>query len=247
MASRAHDTKNVVQFFRDLQALKRPRQWSPDLFARTAKGALHMRASLAALPKVTIQLSDQQAGTELGAYLRTKIIGVRTQRAVSLLQLPDVPADYLKGRYRERLRTNISKANSLSVKCAPIDAVAFQQLAGGSYVAGANIKYLDLLLAEPMTPAMEHWVGFDADAQPIAFARVQIDGQTAWLKCMVAISDDPRSVVRYKLSADIFMSLAERGIKYVIAGSVIDLADGLAHFQHLLGFRPTQVELLTAD
>lgn len=247
MASHAHDTKNVVQFFRDLQTLKRPRQWTPDLFARTAKGAIQMRASLAALPKVTIHLSDQQAGRELNAYLRTKIIGVRTQRAVSLLQLPDVPADYLKGRYRERLRTNISKANSLSVRCGPIDSVDFEQLAGGAYRAGANIKYLDLLLAEPITPAMEHWVGFDADAQPIAFARIQIDGQAAWLKCMVAIAADPRSVIRYKLSADMFMSFTERGVRYVIAGSIIDLADGLAHFQHLLGFRPTQVEILTAD
>jgi hypothetical protein len=60
---------------------------------------------------------------------------------------------------------------------------------------------------------------------------------------MVAISDDLRSVIRYKLSAEIFMSLAERQVSTVIAGSAVNVADGLAHFQHLLGFRPAQIEI----
>lgn len=246
MASHAHDTKNVVQFFRDLQALKRPSRWTPDLLARTAKGVFHVRDGLAALPKTTILLSQEEGGQALAANLKARVMGVPVSRAASVLALPADPANYLKGRYRERLRTNISKANSLGLTSRQIDAAEFDEMTARAHRSNAKIKYLDLLLAERVLPSMKHWVGLDANGEPVAFARIQVDSSTAWLKCMVAIADDPRSVIRYKMSADMFIYLAGHGFENVISGSVLDLPEGLAHFQHLLGFRAAQIAIYFA-
>lgn len=237
------ETKNIVQFVRDVHSLKHPRQWSSELFTRAFRGALRFQPELKSLPTRVLILSNSESGFELARFLKKRTMGLRTERATAILDLPACGSEYLKGRYRERVRTNISKANSLGLSCRALRSDEFQALVERLSEDGSNIPYLELLLAEPARPDMEHWVGVDEGGEAIALARVQTDGDVAWLKCLVAIADDPRSVIRYKLSAEMFMSLADRQYKTVVAGSVVDLSDGLAFFQHLLGFRATQVEI----
>lgn len=178
-------------------------------------------------------------------HLNQRVYAVRTGSAVSVLFLPKAGADYLKGRSRQALRTNLTKAKALGLSAKEAESTTFRRAVADQLECGANINYLDAVLAEETTRHMRHWLGYDADGNPIGFARLLIDGDIAWLKVMVCQRERKNSIVRYKLAAEIFQSLADTGIKLIINVSALQLDEGLIYFGQRLGFETVKIEINT--
>lgn len=191
-------------------------------------------------------ISDDECGRALKNYVSERTMRLRTYSAAAVLQLPEVGRTYLKGRSRQAVRTNIKRADELGLVCKAVSGEMFCDAARAALQAGSTIKYLDSLLAEPIGQGMEHWIGYDAAGEAIAFVRLRAMANVAWIGCLTTLHDDPRSIIRYKLSAEIFMDLADRKISKVIAGSAVGLPDGLLFFQHLLGFRAVRLDVVPA-
>lgn len=197
------------------------------------------------LPRTTLELSTTGAGAELRRHLITRTAGLPVGFAVSVLALPQDGASYLKGRKKQALRTNCTKASAAGIHCQPITHHELHAHATALLDQRSTIADLDKLLAEPDGAGFESWVAFDSNDVVIAIARLQVDSTVAWLKYFVAVTDHDHSVARYTLSAAVFMSLADRGVQHVIVGSAVFLNPGLTYFQQLLGFYATRADVVT--
>jgi hypothetical protein len=243
LESSAYGAKNIFRAIKGIELIKHPFKYSLTQIISAITSLLLINGEIYSLPKFSIDIVDDESGRVLRKYLRARPCLIRTQSAASVLHLPNKSEDYFKGRVRRGLRNNISRSNSLGLVSKPVLPSDFKRMLVNSIESGIAINYLDILLAEPCHSTMENWVGFDNMGIPIAYARLQIHNKIAWLKCVVAINNDERSIIRYKLSSDIFLSLVSRQIDTIIAGSAIDVTDGLAYFQYLLGFRPSRIEI----
>lgn len=185
------------------------------------------------LPEVEISITRSIPGEQIGRFLRKRCYGFPAQVAATVLILPSVPSDYLKGRKKQAIRTNIARAVEKGfVVCKDVSGEDFWHKA-----SKLRIRAIEVLCAQRLDLGMEDWCIYDENREIQAIARVQVDSTTAVLMFMGAVASEASGFARSQLSAAIFTDLAARGIKHLIVGSVFDLRPGLAYFQSRLGFQ----------
>lgn len=189
-------------------------------------------------PRLSLGRSEEAAGKAIDAYLRA-----RRLLPTLVLDLPEMPSFYLRGRRRQAVRTNIHKATALGLSSELATPCEARRLAKAAHDAGAAILHLRSYASEEHGPGMIDWIGRDADGAPIAFARVQIDGAIAMLKAMVAIRNDDRSVIRYMVSGHLFEHLALIGVRHVIVHGNDREPPGIHYFSARLGFEKRVVSI----
>lgn len=196
------------------------------------------------LTQISLCPSYSKSGRAIRAFLaRQQSPGSRSS-IEHVLTLPDNSDQYLMGRKRQAFRTNIRKCDQLglSAERAPPDRLVSEvKLAISS---NAEISHLPALLAERHASGFEDWIGYDQDMNAIGFARLKIDFDVALLTFLTAIRNDERSIVRYRISAEIFMSLASRGVRHVILFYGGPREDVNVYFAERLGFAMTEVTIV---
>ena len=200
-------------------------------------------------------MSTSVTGTALRTYFNQRHFGVFPQNRLcrGVLVLPEDHAEYLRGRHRQALRTNLRRANDAGIRC---EAIACPRTA---YEEVAQI--VDNRQSSPRTPdepaVLAGWaetfsapgvtlmVSRGPDGQPLAIIAAVIDDAVCLIRVAVACSH----LARWALHDHLVRLLIARRVTYLLAeggGSfgVVGLSANLARYQRLLGYellhvRPT--------
>lgn len=148
--------------------------------------------------------------------------------------------EYLRGRSRQAVRTNIRRAYERGVRCECLDDYGgYVRAAADVYPgrAGGAVALAELRSRE--APAGFAWYAATAsDGRAVAIGAVALFGEFAVLGVLVG---DPRfpvcGHVHYLLHTRILVNLAERGAQTLVAGSVLSRGPGLRYLQSRLGYR----------
>ncbi|MGH2939157.1 MAG: hypothetical protein ACRDPE_13670 [Solirubrobacterales bacterium] len=197
---------------------------------RLRAGSLTLARFEYSLPSVTVGLTKSPAGQMIGEHLAIREAGrLRYRSAQAVLSLPEEFAEYLRGRRRQAVRTNIGHARRAGL------TVTHTELAG--WEPGLDDTRRGLLTPGPI----EWWQvrGLDADAPPVAEAIVTVDDEVALLHGL-------GSSVRYARwllhTAIVERLCGDCGVLLVNSDDAYLLGEGHRYFQRLLGYEIARLE-----
>jgi hypothetical protein len=245
--------------FRAASDLARRLPYSPRasaLIATVARDPALIRVFVAIwrLPVVPLRVRRSDADAWSGDYSGPVGRWISSaRRAQAVLELPTVENQYLTGRPKQALRTNLRHARDLGVTSERIPTYE-------AWFAAASV----VLHARPDGPEMAremgeprpgqrvaYYVARDADGTPLAFARVAVFDQFAVLFTMLSHLDRQPSAswARYQLHTFLALDLGCSGVTYLVVGSALREPVGNQYFQHLLGYRACnlRVKVIESD
>ena len=162
----------------------------------------------------------------------------RPGRAV--LRLPEDPEAYLRGRSRQAVRTNITKARRLGITCRAIEDPAAKRAALEDHLASRNEpgytiadfeRDYELRVERPDVHVAER----DGRVEAMAFSYSA--GEAAYLIYLrTGTPSLTSSPARYALSAHVNQALIRRGVRAVLSGSALGVDEGTAYLQQRLGY-----------
>jgi len=194
------------------------------------------------LPIVDLRIrrddADAWSGADSGPVGRAISSG---RRAQAVLELPTIEEDYLAGRRKQALRTNLRHARDLGVTSDRIPTYdAWYEAASVILRARHDGPEMAREIDKP-GPGQQvgYYVAREADGTPLAFARVALFGQFAVLFTMLSHHDRRPSAswARYQLHTYLALDLGCSGVKHLLLGSALRETAGNQYFQHLLGYR----------
>jgi hypothetical protein len=190
-------------------------------------------------------LSESVAGDAIRWYFDRRAFRVVRKNWLcrGVLVLPGDRSDYLRGRRRQALRTNLRRAADAGVTCEVIDGrldaldealAVMSARREPAEVTEADVDFLRALLARPEVTLV---VARDRHGQPLGIAAVLIDDAVCLVEWATASSHD----ARWALHDHLVAVLIARGVRYlVVAGGGLFGALGfprnVQHYQHLLGY-----------
>lgn len=209
---------------------------------RRPKGIAALLVLLLRTRSERVLLSDSRAGQALSAYFNRRSLGLfpTTRLCRGVLLLPRDHSDYLRGRRRQALRTNLRRAATAGIRCEPVrDRSAavddlFEILRQGNSWRDADADAWRAALARPEITIM---IARDKDGRPLAITGVVIDDSVCLITLAIAISHDARwalhdSLVQTLITRRVTYLLAEGGGPFGALGFTVNLQ----HYQHLLGY-----------
>ena len=234
----------------ELDTHRRSRSWAT--FARTA---LRRRREIVAgaqllrnLPLVEVRLTSQPAGDAIRGRLCGRVGGMPTRRiARASLQLPTAPEDYLRGRSKQAVRTNLRHAESAGITCERLVGEAAQSasLTEFAELGGWELRHITDVLR--VAPGREHFhVARDAQGRTIATATLDVDEECAYLVFLQAVDGELSAPARYALTVHVIQALIRDGVPMLLMGNAVRLNPGLQYFQQRLGFEICNVRIADA-
>ena len=166
--------------------------------------------------------------------------------AQAVIQTSVKEREYLAGRHRQAVRTNIRRARELGITAnrlggydefAVASAPVYRSRSGGEAVLAATRE------SAPSDEFAWYSASTVAHEAPIAVAAAALFGDFAVLAVMVGNKDYARvGYARYLLHTFVLGDLAAHGIRHLIVGSVLRESNGNQYFQRLLGYRICNVQ-----
>jgi hypothetical protein len=185
--------------------------------------------------------SHAPSGARSGARLPALRIGQ------AVLVLPEAPADYLHGRSRHALRTNVSAGRRAGLTTARVDALVGARIAGNIArdrdpqappLPGADSH------PEEATVGLDYWVAHDAAGRIAAIAAVLVRPPWARLECLLTARRHPDAMVaRWVLHTEVVVELIGRGARYLQSDSAVLVGEGMRYFQQRVGYRPVNISV----
>lgn len=216
-------------------AVRKPRRLA-------ALGALLVRT-----PRAYVVLSGSSAGQALEQYFSRRSLGVMpaTRFCQGVLLLPRDHADYLRGRRRQALRTNLRRAAAAGIRCEVLrdPADAFDEISKVWHCQWRSLSEAEFEtrlndLRESVARAeVTIAVARDAHGRPLAMAAAVIDDTICLIKHAVATSHE----ARWALHDYVVRLLIAQRVQYLLAdgGGIfggLGFTSNLQHYQHLLGY-----------
>jgi hypothetical protein len=184
-------------------------------------------------------LSASPAGQALDAYFNKRSLGVfpENQFCRGVLLLPQDHSEYLRGRSRQSLRTNLRRATAAGITCENVSDPSrvldeFTEVcrsarddAGSGWLAGLARPHITLMAARGKC------------GRPLALAGVVIDDSVCLIVFAVAISHE----ARWALHDHLVRTLIARRARYLLAEGrgpfgALGFTANVQHYQHLLGY-----------
>jgi hypothetical protein len=208
-------------------------------------------AALAALllktPRAYVVLSGSSAGRALEEYFNKRSMGVMpvTRFCRGILVLPRDHSDYLRGRRRQALRTNLRRAADAGITCEVVTereralediSEVWRRQWHSLPEEEFEIRFSELRQSVERSE-ITIAVARDADGRPLAMAAAFIDETLCLIKHAVATSHE----ARWALHDYMVRFLIDRGVQYLLADGggtfgVLGFTTNLQHYQHLLGY-----------
>ena len=169
--------------------------------------------------------------------------GRRAQFAQFVLEMPATETEYLAGKSRQALRTNLRHASRAGIKCERVSSYdewlpsAEAILSKREPATGRSL--LDVIGPPDPRHRMAYYVAKDAYEHPVAFAGTAMFGDLSYLFTLLTAPDHAGAGPSlWSLNAFIALDHTNRGIRYLTTGSALrDTTRGTQHLAHLLGYR----------
>jgi hypothetical protein len=212
---------------------------------------MEVAAAILRLPRLQVIVSAESHGENLIKRLgRRSFSAMGWYPAESAMVLPVDEATYLRGKARQALRTNVTRAKKDGLRCLRVSD------------ADERKRWTDEIFAARTAPEnlaefMEHYetrgavgptdmhVIVDAEDQLVALCEVAVDTETAMVDVFVKMPDHPSAAVaRYMMLLDIVSGLIDRGVKVLLVdASRLHVSEGIRYFQRRVGFEPYNVRV----
>lgn len=203
---------------------------------------------LAALIRILVRtrtesvfLTGSSAGQALRTYFNQRWLGVfpKNRFCRGVLVIPQHHSEYLRGRRRQALRTNLRGAAIAGIRCEEISdrTSALEEVSDrrrANIDCRVAMRAQEALLTGPETTIM---VARDERGTPLAFMETVIDDMVCLIRMAVASSHH----ARWALHDHLVRTLVDRGVRYLLADGggtfgALGYATGVHHYQHLLGY-----------
>ena len=213
---------------------------------RDPRAAVATAALIARLPTVEVPLSHRPDGLAIRAVLEHRRLVVPSGRlARAVLRVPATVDDYLRGRSRQAVRTNVGHARGRGVTCRSVDDVAervrlaLDIVGDRSFAEHITREWLDRVLGSG-----EMLLAEAADGTPLVFTSLVVDVRCAYLRAFMASQDhDDATLARYLLHLHAVTELAKAGVTHLLGDCALRVPPGARHFQHLAGFTAANVRV----
>jgi hypothetical protein len=210
-------------------------------------------ALLLQTPREYVVLSRTCTGQALNRYFNQRRLRVLPKNRLcrGVLLLPQDHADYLRGRSRQALRTNLRRAETAGIRCeivnnpsTALDAAAEVLTGHIAPLADADREFWRASLARPEVTVA---VARDPQGRPLAFAAVVIDETVCLIRYALATCHEARWVLHDHL----VRILIARRVRYLLATGggpfgALGVAATVQHYQHLLGYELRHLFPVTA-
>jgi hypothetical protein len=202
--------------------------------------------SIAGLPTVTVELSEQNAAVWSAPNFppaSRRLAGGR--RAQAVLDLRSDDDAYLAGRGKRALRNQLNRARRAGVTVTRVatynDWLAaareiYQQRPGGQEV-------LRQIGPPDEDEKMVYLVALNRIGTPIAIAGAVMLDRLGVLFTLITRPGEPHS--RYRIHTDLRSWLKLDGVQFLTAGSALRLVAGLQYFQHSLGYEVRNLQIVS--
>ncbi|HEY4828724.1 MAG TPA: hypothetical protein VIH85_18265 [Solirubrobacteraceae bacterium] len=193
----------------------------------------------------SVHVSGSATGQALRAYLSRRAFGVFPKNSLcrGVLILPQDRSEYLRGRRRQALRTNLRRAENAGITCQLMDgqSVDLDEILEiktwrrrGSALTDTDVTTLRSLLGRP---EMTFVAARDLSGRLLAVAAVVIDEMVCLIEWAVATNHEARwalhtHLVDVLIAREVRCLLAEGGGAFGALG----FARTVQHYQHLLGY-----------
>ena len=209
--------------------------------AASLEGMAALATLLHRLPVVRAEFSDSPSGRELRSWFgATRALPV-DRAPVALLRLPGTPDEYLRGRPRQALRTNIARARKAGVTCAVVRDPAEVRRAA-VLIAAHRGQCPDEMVGLSGGPGVvrETCLAYDAVGDPVGMSVMVLDGPWAGLRaCVTSPGHQDALAVRYLLQSQTAAHLIAREVSWLtVGGSMLLSSEGTRYFQRRTGFTP---------
>lgn len=246
--SSAYGTESLQGASQLARAVAGPRRSPLQLF----RALPHLPATVRfvrSLPVVDVRLSSDRQGQAIRHHLGRRRPGLPVGRlGAAVLELPPTLPEYLRGKRRQALRTNVSRARELGVTARRLDDEPERRHALTEVFASRGTREPGRLAA-----VVEHALGrsdevhaaFVADGRCLAFAGAAFDVEWTHVTQFYAVRDDEAApYARYLLHLHLVEGCLSRGVRAMCFESALTISPGLQHLQRLLGFEPVRLRLL---
>jgi hypothetical protein len=215
-------------------ALRRPRQ------------AIAFIKLLLATRSENVVLSTSLTGQALSAYFGKRWLGVFPQNRLcrGVLILPERHADYLRGRHRQALRTNLRRAEDAGIRC---DAITDTNRA--FHAIREIVRRRRIPLTDEELCGLESWrtmlagpemtlvIARDRFGYPLAMTGAVIDDAV----CVVLVAVASNHEGRWALHDYLVRALIARGVSYLLVEGggpfgALGFDANVQRYQRLLGY-----------
>jgi hypothetical protein len=193
-----------------------------------------------------VALSTSLTGQVLSAYFDERSFGLfpKNRLCRGVLVLPDHHSDYLRGRHRQALRTNLRGAGAAGIRCEAISdpCRAFDEITEivrhrRIRLTGAELAMLASWPAILAGPEMTLVVARDRLGCPLALTGAVIDDAVCLIRVAVARSHE----ARWALHDHLVRILIARGVGYLLAEGggpfgALGFDTNVHQYQRLLGY-----------
>jgi hypothetical protein len=201
---------------------------------------LPVLAAVWRLPVIDLQV--QQADAD--AWWFRDWFALRRRLAWAVLDLPTVEDQYLVGRSRQALRTNLRHAVARGVTSSRVTYETWSEAMSAILRARGDNPGPQQDGPGPGQQAA-YYVARDARGEPLAFAGATLFGEFAALFALVSRPDrqPDSSWARHQLHTFLALDLGCSGAKHLLTGSALRETAGTQYFQHLLGYQARNLRI----
>jgi hypothetical protein len=229
-------------------SLTRPRNLARLMAAavRRPRRLMALIALLAQTPREYVVVSGSCTGQALHRYFNQRRLGIFTNRLCrGVLLLPDDHADYLRGRRRHALRTNLRRAAAAGIRCEvmrasrraryEVSVVVRRQL---DHLPEAELHAWTDHFRELVTRSeMTVMVARDQEGGALAVLAATIDDSVCAIRFAMATCHE----ARWALHDHLVRTLIARRVRYLLAADdgpfgALAYSTKVQHYQHVLGY-----------
>jgi hypothetical protein len=196
------------------------------------------------LPVVEAPFSGSPAGHELRAWFGPGRVLPLDRAPVALLPLPAAEAEYLRGRAKQALRTNVTRAIEAGVRVSAPGSAAELFDCIVELAARRRQPVGEMVPRRSRDGLVRHFaLAWDGAGEPIALTETITDGPWAGLAVLVSDGGHPEaSRARYLLHLHTVRRLLAQDVRQlVVGGSMLLTAPGVRYFQQRTGFVPVRL------
>jgi hypothetical protein len=226
---------------------------APDAAARrralgAGAGLVALADVFRALPLVDAPFSAGPAGDELRSWFGPARVSPLSRAPVALLRLPATRAEYLRGRSRQALRTNVTRATAAGVTCAELTDPAELRRVVEHVARGRHQDPATMVRPRPAAVRPRWSAAYDGAGDPVALSETVVDGAWAGLATLVTVHGEADGqLVRYLLHTATVGGLIDAGVRHLtVSGSMLLSAPGTRYFQRRTGYEPVWLRPVAA-